>query len=220
MEAYEFIRNAIIEGDYEPGMRLTEEFLAAELQLSRTPIREALKRLQTEGLITPLKRGLSVRTFSPQDIQQIYDLRALLEGYAASQAALLRSEHDVQVIKKINLLYAQAINRFDHSHAVTIKEIARLNNRYHEAILAASHNNHIEFLISKVVVLPLVFRSFFWYDQPAVKQSLLDHQIILRAIELQDPDRAKTAMMEHIYKGRDHVLLHLSEISDKEEETL
>ncbi|WP_370639189.1 GntR family transcriptional regulator, partial [Cohnella sp. REN36] len=73
MNAYDFIRSAIIEGDYAPGQRLTEEALAAELHISRTPIREALKRLETEGLIVSLKRGVSVKTFSRESIRQIYD---------------------------------------------------------------------------------------------------------------------------------------------------
>jgi DNA-binding GntR family transcriptional regulator len=218
MDAYDFIRNAIIEGDYEPGQRLTEEYLAAELNLSRTPVREAIKRLEIEGLVTPLKRGVSVRTFSKKDIKQIYDLRALLEGYAASQAALFRTENDINEMNKTNRLYAGAIDRMGEFHPVNIKEIVRLNNKFHEIILFASKNDHIHFLISKVVVLPLVFRSFHWYDKQEIIRSLDNHQTISEAIQNRDPDRAKTAMLEHIYRGHDHVLNHLSFSDENEKE--
>lgn len=214
MDAYDFIRNAIIEGDYEPGQRLTEEYLASELNLSRTPIREAIKRLETEGMVTSLKRGVSVRTFHKDDIRQIYDLRALLEGYAASQAAMLRTEQGIEEMTITNKLYARTIERIDKSHPVNDKEIVRLNNKFHETVLLASKNDQLRFLISKVVVIPLVFRSFHWYDKQEMIRSCDDHQIILKAIQNQDSDRAKTAMLEHIYKGRDHVLRHLSQNSE------
>ena len=221
MEAYEFIRNAILEGDYEPGRRLTEESLAAELNVSRTPIREALKRLESEGLITSLKRGMCVRSFSRTDVQQIYDLRALLESYAASQAAMWRVESDLDELFQSNRLYANVIQPLQDTHSASmhIKAIVLLNNRFHEAVLLASKNDHIQFLISKVVVLPLVYRSFSWYDQLEIKRSLLDHQTIAEAICSRDPDRARSAMLEHVYKGRDHVLRHLAlvEKEDKEE---
>lgn len=221
MDAYAFIRKAIIEGDYEPGQRLTEESLAAELSLSRTPIREALQRLVTEGLVTPLKRGITVRTFSQKDIKQIYELRALLEGYAASQAALYRMESDVANLEQIHEQFAEAIKRSADKFNENIKEIARFNNKFHEAVMNACKNDHIHFMISKVVVLPLVFRSFYWYDKEEIYRSRDNHQTIIDAIKERNPDRARTAMQEHIYKGYDHVLRHISsvETGEKEEET-
>jgi DNA-binding GntR family transcriptional regulator len=218
VDAYDFIRNAIIEGDYEPGQRLTEEALAAELNLSRTPIREAIKKLETEGLVISLKRGVSVRTFHREDIRQIYDLRALLEGYAVCQAAMYRTKRDLEEMTTINRLYFHAIEQRDPSASVRGKEVVRLNNKFHEAVLQASKNEHISFLISKVVVVPLVFRTFYWYERQEMIRSSNDHQTILEAIRNQDPDRAKTAMQEHIYKGRDHVLLHLAQNIETVEE--
>ena len=67
MDAYKYIKGAIIDGRYTPGMRLGEEFLAKELNLSRTPIREAIRHLEAEGLVVPLKRGVSVRNFTRSD---------------------------------------------------------------------------------------------------------------------------------------------------------
>ncbi|MFT9846263.1 GntR family transcriptional regulator [Aneurinibacillus sp. REN35] len=217
MNAYDFIRSAIIEGDYAPGQRLTEEALAAELHISRTPIREALKRLETEGLIVSLKRGVSVKTFSRESIRQIYDLRALLEGYTATQAAINHTTEDIKRLWHIHEAYGQAIERLDEHHPINLKEVVRLNNKFHEGVLLASKNEYMEFLLSKVFVLPLVFRSFYWYNKEEIEQSQGMHQTILEAIEQRDPERSKSAMSEHIYRGRDHVLRHIIEEGGDEE---
>lgn len=211
MDAYEAIRNAIIEGVYEPGKRLTEEHLATLLEISRTPIREALKKLETEGLVIPLKRGVSVRTYSHDDIRHIYDLRALLEGYAAHQAALFCTPDELAVLQKVNESYKEIVIRGRRSelNSDALKEIVKLNNIFHETVMQASKNAHIHFLMSKVFVLPLVFRSFYWYQIEEIEQSLEFHQTVFQAIQQKESERAKSAMVEHIYKGRDHVLRHL-----------
>lgn len=214
MDAYEFIKEAIIEGKFVPGMRLAEESLAKEMNLSRTPIREAIKQLEAEGLVIPLKRGVSVRHFTKEDIRQIYDLRTLLEGYAASQAAIHRTEDDLLKMEKANVLYEEAINRYVESDMNSLKDIVEVNQKFHEAIVAASNNEHIHFHISKVVVVPIVFRSFYWYNSFQLKQSLEVHKTILKAIINREPERAKIAMHEHIYQGRDHVLKHLEQIKN------
>lgn len=216
MDPYEYIKKSIIEGDFKPGQRLTEEVLASELHTSRTPIREALKRLSAEGLITNLKRGMAVRQFSNKDILQIYDLRAILEGYAAAQAALNRSAKDVTNLKEIHYSFESTIKEVKDIRSLSsqvskeiIKKIAFINNEFHEKILDASKNEYLHFLVSKVVVIPLVFHAYYSYDSEGINQSLNSHQTILEAIINKDTDRAKIGMMEHIYKGRDQVLRNL-----------
>ncbi len=212
MDAYDYIKSAIIDGKFEPGMRLGEESLAKELNLSRTPVREAFKHLEADGLLVPLKRGVSVRNFTTQDIRQIYDLRTLLEGYAASQAAIYRTDEDIEKMENANILYEKVIEHYVQSDIDSIKEIVDVNHKFHEVIISASKNSHIHFHLSKVVVVPIVFRSFYWYNPFQLRQSLEVHKIILQAIKNKEPERAKIAMHEHIYQGRDHVLKHLEKI--------
>jgi DNA-binding GntR family transcriptional regulator len=212
LSAYESIKAAIIEGIYKPGERLTEENLASELSLSRTPIREAIKRLETEGLITPLKRGVMVTKFSKEDIRQIYDLRAVLEGYAASQAAIYRSERDIQQLKLANQPFAQLAHTYKQSDPITNKRIMETNNIYHDAVISTSKNEYIRFLISKTIVVPLVFRSFYWYNLDQLKQSVRAHETITAAIIDRDAERAKAAMLEHMYQGRDVVLKSIEDL--------
>lgn len=206
MSAYESIKSSIIQGIYKPGERLTEEYLASELNLSRTPIREAIKRLETEGLITPLKRGIMVKNFTKDEIRQIYDLRALLEGYAAGQAAIYRSEEDIEYLKEASKPFIRLVENYKRSDPETNNQILETNNIFHDAVFSASKNEYIRFLISNVVVVPLIFRSFYWYDLERLKRSVTTHETIITAIINRDSERAKTAMLEHVYLGRDLVI--------------
>lgn len=211
MNPYEYIKNEIITGNLHPGQRLTEEALAGKLQVSRTPIREAFKQLEADGLIIPYKRrGYIVREFSVEDIRQIYNLRALLESHGASEAALYRTEDELEQMHQRNLSYEKAIGRLNKSDISTIKDIQQENLKFHEEIFKATKNEHLRSHIAKVVVVPLVFRSFYWYNERQLLRSLEVHYTILKAIENQEPERAKIAMQEHIYQGRDDVLIHLN----------
>lgn len=211
MNPYTAIKNAIIIGEYEPGKRLTEEALAEALHVSRTPIRDAIKQLETDGLIVPYKRrGYIVREFSTDDIRQIYNVRALLESHGTSEAALNRTEEEVEAIRAKNADYEKAIGQLKRSDITTIKHIQQTNQEFHEEIFKAANNEHLRLLISKVVVVPLVFRSFYWYNERQLLRSLEVHKTILNAIENKEPERAKIAMQEHIYQGRDDVLIQLN----------
>ncbi|HLS10456.1 GntR family transcriptional regulator, partial [Lentibacillus sp.] len=212
MNAYTQIKKAILHGELPPKMRLTEEFLADKLQLSRTPIREALKQLESEGLTSSMKRGVRVRHYTKEDIKQIYDLRTLIEGYAASQASFHRKHQDLKDMETANESYEQAINDYFQTGQTTVEHILELNQRFHDNIIKASQNKHIYTHISKMVVLPLIFRSFYWFNENQMRLSLESHKIILGAIREQDMDRARAAMHEHIYHGRDQVLLHIDDI--------
>lgn len=215
MDPYNFIKEAIVTGKYKAGERLTEESLANELSVSRTPIREAIKLLESDGLITPLKRGVTVRKFTKEDIRQIYDIRALLESYAASQAAIYRSELDIQCMLNANKKYRKTIDLHinDREHP-QIDEIVRVNKIFHDSFLTASKNEYLQFHISKVAVLPLMYHSFYWYDDNQLKRSLEFHQTILQSIIDNEVERAKVAVQEHIFQGRDHVLKHLDQLEE------
>lgn len=206
MNVYEKIKQAIVTGLYKPGHRLTEESLTKDWEVSRTPIREALKQLEFDGLITPLKRGFSVRVFSKEDVRQVYDLRAMLESYAAGQASIHRTNGHLEKMKQANDSYEMALEKQGQEHVERIDAIVKANHVFHDAVFEASRNDHVRELISKVVVLPLIFRSFYWFDEKNLFYSLQNHHTILRAVESGDVERAKAAMTEHIFRGRDYVL--------------
>jgi DNA-binding GntR family transcriptional regulator len=218
MEAYRLIKQFIVEGKYEPGERLTEEKLAEDLEISRTPIREAIKQLESERLIIRLKKGIKVREFNKEDIKQIYNLRALLEGFAAEEAAQNWKEENIRLMQDSNKGFAGILNREFSKNAERTNMIMEVNNQFHKAVLLASSNDHLSFHISNVTVLPLVFRSFYWYEFDQLKKSYDLHETITSAVIERDSIRAKTAMMEHIYQGRDHVMQHIKNKGITEEE--
>ncbi|GAK03655.1 transcriptional regulator, GntR family [Geomicrobium sp. JCM 19037] len=209
MSVYEKMRQALITGKYKPGDRLTEEALTEEFQVSRTPIRSALKQLEFDGLITPLRRGYVARSFSRKDIRQIYDVRSLLEGYAASLSAIHRTDEDLDNMYAANAAFYSTITEQEDNKIEHIQAILQKNHQFHQAVIRASQDPHTEDLIRKVVVLPLVFHSFFWFQQRELEQSFHLHEVIIAAIKDQDSARARSAMHEHIYQGRDRVLEQL-----------
>ncbi|WP_337018972.1 GntR family transcriptional regulator [Oceanobacillus massiliensis] len=212
MTAYQIIKDAIITGKYQQGKRLTEEELAEQLHVSRTPIREAIKQLESEGLIIPFrKRGVIVREFTETDIRQIYNLRALLESYATGEAAIQRNEEEIFQMEQGNHDYEQAIRLLNNPTLGDIESIQQKNQSFHSKVFAAAHNEHVMNHIERVVVVPLIFRAFYWYSEKQLIQSIEAHKTILQAIKDRESDRAKAAMNEHIYLGRDHVLKHIGE---------
>lgn len=216
MDTYLIIQKHIINGTFKPGERLTEQNLAEMFSVSRTPIRQALKQLENDGLVTPLKKGYIVRTFTESDIVQIYNLRALLEGYAAAQAAIHRSQEDLHLMKQANDIYSTIINKHPKS-SLSLEEVQKImeaNRLFHDAIINAAKNDYLQFHLKKLVIVPLVFRSFYWYDKYELKRSYQSHETILQAIAQHDVDRAKTALVEHIFQGRDHVLKHFDQLQE------
>ncbi|MDQ0256304.1 DNA-binding GntR family transcriptional regulator [Evansella vedderi] len=205
MDPYEFIKNAIITGKYKPGLRLTEEFLAKEIAVSRTPVREALKRLKFDGLVTSLNRGLMVREFTKNDVKQIYDLRALLESFAAKEAALSRDEEDLLEMERL-INEFESLLECDLGNEEITRKIMDNNSRFHDTVIRASKNEHLHFHISKVVVLPLVFVSFYWFNRKDIQRSYEAHAKLFDAIRNRDFEKAMVVMQDHIFTGRDFVL--------------
>src|SRR5216683_3073383 len=127
--ATELIREAILDGRLEPGSRLKEEELARELGISRTPVREALLILQAEGLVDAApNRGAVVRSHDADDLEDLYQLRALLEGYAARRAAANISEAAVAGLRA-------SCERFESLIESDVQELVKENLLFHNVIL-------------------------------------------------------------------------------------
>lgn len=202
--AGEVIGEAILDGRLEAGQRLKESELAEQLGLSRTPVREALLLLHAEGLVelTP-NRGARVRTFEIDELEDLYELRALLEGFAARKAALAISP------AKLKLLKASCI-RFEKLRAMDdAVGLVKENRIFHNTILEAAGSDRLTFMVRKVVQLPLVYRSFIWYspDQRLISEHY--HKQLVRAFETHDAERAELIMAEHVLEARDFLVAEL-----------
>ncbi len=208
---FERLRRLILEGEYGPDERLVEEQLAERLGVSRTPIRQALTVLESEGLveISP-NRGATVCSFGLDEVWDIYDLRAVLEGHAARRAADRIQKRELEELRSIAAEMSRLVpGRADHEEE--IRWLVARNQEFHGTIVTASRNKRLATLIRRTVEVPLMFKAFYWYtpDERAISNHY--HRQILRALEQGDGERAEIVMREHVYEGRDSVIKALKE---------
>ena len=199
--ASEVIREAIIDGRLAPGRRLKEEELARELGMSRTPVREALLVLESEGLVESVpRRGATVRSYAVDDLDDMYQLRAVLEGYAARRAATRISAEDVARLE-------ESCARFERLRADDdLRDLVRENLFFHNVVLAAAASARLSSMVRKVIKIPLVYRSFYWYSQEQKLISEHYHKKLTHALSVGDAERAELIMKEHVLEARDFLL--------------
>jgi DNA-binding GntR family transcriptional regulator len=194
---YLTLRARFSDGGLAPGERLTEAALAQELGVSRTPVREALGRLLADGLVVPTARGVAVAALGREQIEQIYELRAVLEGLAAGQtarrqAAGLMAPADVRRIQDAADAVEQAVADGD------AKRSARANLAFHRAFGLAPENPFLEDALHRVWDRIAVSTVSNLTDRDWAKTVLGQHQAICTAIVEGDADGARRAAEEHI----------------------
>lgn len=192
-DAYTLILEAIDLGTYKPGDRLVESDLAERFGVSRTPIREALQRLETQSLLMRDGRSLIVASLDHNQLAELYVVRAELEGLAANLAARHATEEEVRVLRDMV--------ENDHKLKTDPTAMARANRRFHKQIHLASHNR---FLVQQ---LDLVHRSMALMATTSLaadgrpEDALAEHDAIVTAIENRDADAAGDALRAHISKA-------------------
>jgi DNA-binding GntR family transcriptional regulator len=203
--AADLIRQAIIDGRVVPGQRLKEEELAQQLGISRTPIREALLVLQTEGLLeaTP-NRGAAVRSYDPADLEEMYDLRALLESHAARRAATRVTAEQLEELRASCDRFARLLGGDD------LPALVAENGFFHDTILAAADSERLSGMVRQVVALPLVYKSYVWYSPAQASASHHYHLQLVKALGRGDGERAEIVMREHVFEARDVLVQHVS----------
>jgi DNA-binding GntR family transcriptional regulator len=189
-DAYSLILEAIDVGVYKPGDRLVESDLAERLGVSRTPIREALQRLETQSLLERDGRSLIVASLDHNQMAELYMVRRELEGLAASLAARHATDEEVRVLKDMV--------REDDALVDMPTDLAKANRRFHEQIHLASHNRYL------VQQLNLVHRSMALMATTSLAAegrgeiAQAEHKRIVAAIEARDEEAAGQALKDHI----------------------
>ena len=203
--AADLIRQAIVEGRVLPGQRLKEEELAQQLGISRTPIREALLVLQTEGLLEASpNRGATVRSYDVRDLEEMYELRALLEGHAARRAAARVTADQLDELRASCDRFAALLDGND------IQSLVAENNVFHRTILTAADSDRLSGMVRQVVAMPLVYKSYVWYSPDQASASHHYHRQLVKALERSDGERAELVMREHVFEARDVLVQHVS----------
>lgn len=198
--AYGAIREGITTGDLPAGTRLREEDLSSRIGVSRTPIREALRRLAAEGIVEFLpNRGAHVASWSDLELEEIFELRSLLESHAAARAATRIERQDLE---RLQALADQMEQRLEDRTAEASFQISKLNNEFHSVILEANGSRHLESATQGVIQVALVHRTFVRYSPHALRRSFAHHRELIDALAARDPDWARSVMRSHILAAR------------------
>ena len=192
-DAYQLILHAIDIGTYRPGDRLVESELADRFGVSRTPIREALQRLETQSLLARDGRSLIVASLDHNQMAELYMVRSELEGLAARLAARHATEEEVRLLREMIEL--------DKARVGDPAALARTNRRFHRQVHLASHNRYL------VQQLDLVYRSMALMASTSLaakgrsEVALAEHSAIVNAIEKGDGEAAAKALKAHISRA-------------------
>ena len=206
--AYSSIRQGLAAGRWSPGSHLRESELASELGISRTPVREALRKLASEQLVSfEPHLGVRVPGWSNNDIEEIFALRVELESYAAGQAARHATPAQVAELRELAGMIEKAAFGGEEPDYVGITE---LNNRFHSLIVASAGNQRLVGLVVQLVEIPLVVRTFARFDRQELARSVSHHYDLVEAIDGRNADWAVAVMRAHIHAGR-QVMLRASQ---------
>lgn len=192
-DAYTLVLDAIDAGVYKPGDRMVESELAERFGVSRTPIREALQRLETQSLLSRDGRSLVVASLDHNQLAELYAVRAELEGLAARLAAQHAAPEEIRVLREM----VEEDRALVHDPGA----LARANRRFHKQIHLASHNRYL------VQQLDLVHRTMALLATTSLavegrsQKAIAEHDAIVQAIEARDADAADTALRTHISRA-------------------
>lgn len=192
---FDILRDRILNGEYKTGQKLNELTLASELKISRTPIREALKQLELEGLVMSVpNKGVYVKGFSPRDIDDMFEIRLALEGLAIQLAIERMDEVHLTKIKEI----------FELMEFYTLKKdndkINDLNILYHETIYQATQSTYFEQLLKDIHYYVSVTSRHSIQKPERLETALVEHRAILDAIVEGNKEKAKYTIQKHIRK--------------------
>lgn len=192
MGAVEFVRSAILQGTYAPGERLKETEVAKQLGVSRTPVREAFRVLEAEGLIELLTgKGARVRVYKTGDVDLIHEIRSVLEGKVAGRAALhVSNSHLTQLDASCDRLEALPVG--------ATAECDKENQFFHGLIFEIVGNDPLTHIARRLLEVPLPYKYNYWGSAAEKNRSVAAHRRICRALWSRDAAEAEEAMSLHV----------------------
>ncbi len=189
-EAYDRLIDAIRAGELAPGDRVTETDLAARLGISRTPVREAIRLLEADGLVTHVPRvGAVIRRLDYSEVTELYDMRTMLEATAAGLAARAASEVEIDEIAAINAEMAQTDDPVLR---------AELNRQFHFALLDAAKNRYLTRAVSTLQKSMLILGPTTMTETKRAEQAIDEHEWIVAALRARDIVEAEHGMRTHM----------------------
>jgi DNA-binding GntR family transcriptional regulator len=196
--AYEHVKSKILSGEYGGGTRMPEDTIAGALGVSRTPVRDALRRLESEGLIESAPNsGARVARWTEVELTEIANMRILLESYAAELAARkIRPDQIKALIVQCDIMQAASEGEPD------IATVSSSNLSFHRLVAQASGNSRLVASLEPLWHLPMVLRKYSLFSTERLARSVQHHREITTALEANDPNWAQSIMHAHLSSAR------------------
>lgn len=193
-ELFDHLRDAIVRNQIPAGTRVVEEIIAARANVSRTPVGQALRRLQATGLLRASQHGLVVSELSADELSEACTVRDSLEALAARLAASTRTDLDVALLEEVT-------GRFEAAIGGDVQEVVALNHAFHEIVWDAARNTFLKKNLEVTRSLIERLNSTTLASEARQRDALGEHQAIVDAIVARDADRAESATLEHFHKA-------------------
>ena len=197
---YEALKAAILAGEYPPRTHLTAEGIARRLKVSRTPVREGLRRLHAEGLVDLVaNQGAFVVSLSMAEMSEIYTLRAMLEGRAAELAAHRLTDAQLDELARL----ADRMESFAAGNDPDqLSAVGAANDRFHMLIAEAAGSPRLTLILSTLLEVPVALRTFSRYTPEEFRRSMQHHRDLIAAFAARDAEWARVTMECHINSAR------------------
>jgi DNA-binding GntR family transcriptional regulator len=199
-KAYHTVRERIVRGLYPAATRITEQEVAEAAGVSRTPVREALRKLHAEGLLEFIPhQGAIVTEWTSEDRDEIFELRALLESYGAARAARRVTEAGINELRML------AEDQYHETLSKTegyLERIGNLNSQFHRRINEFAASPRLTNALSSLIEAPLMMKTFQTYQDEDLIRSASHHLEIVRALEARDGEWSAALMRSHILGAR------------------
>ena len=203
---FKTLRQAILKGELEPGERLMEIQLAERLGVSRTPIREAIRKLELEGLVLMIpRRGAEVAKISEKNLRDVLEVRRSLEELAIDLACQRIQEEELETLREAQKEFSAAVAAGD------AMEIAQTDEKFHEIIYSSTGNQKLMQILSNLREQMYRYRLEYIKDANKRQILLVEHEQILKALSLRHVQEARLAVREHIDNQEITVLKNLKE---------
>lgn len=189
--AYERLLEEIAAGQLPPGTRLREVELAGRLGISRTPVRDAIRQLEADGLVVHTPRvGATIRSLDYAEVMELYEMRAVLEGTAARLAA--RAASDVEIAE------LEALNEELGAAEGDARRVFALNKQFHRTLLDAARNRYLARSVNSLEKTLLILGPSTLSESDRVREAVAEHAVVLEALRAHDGPRAEMLMRQHI----------------------
>lgn len=199
-KAYATVKEGILAGRFPAGARVTEQDIAAAAGVSRTPVREALRRLHAEGLVEfTANLGAVVTVWTEGDTDEIFDLRAMLESYGARRAAENATPGQLLALRA---LAEEQLRECRERREGFLVRVGELNGRFHRALQEAAASPRLARALAALIEAPLMMKTFEKYTPDDLERSAAHHVELCSALEARDAAWADAVMRAHIHAAR------------------